>query len=183
MDRVAKNPAVFDSDKLNWLNSHYIRQTSPEAVLELALPHLKAAGYVGANLSGEEQAWLVQVVATVQEYVSYAAQVVDHAAIFFNDDVQLENAEAEEVLRDADIPQVMAAFREKLSALETVDEAAVKGVLKSITKELKLGGNKVYMPIRIALTGQAHGPDLLKLIVLLGRDRVLDRLEKTLKSL
>jgi len=182
LDRVAKNPAIFDIDKLNWLNSHYIRQLSPEALTELAMPHLEAAGYLNGPLAGDRQ-WLVKVVAAVQEYVSFAAQVVDHVAVFFTDIVSLENEEAVQVLRDPDIPQVMDAFSSRLTALDVLDEAAVKAVLKGITKELKLGGNKVYMPIRIALTGTAHGIDLPRLIVLLGKQRTLARLQATLKSL
>ncbi|MBP2652136.1 MAG: gltX [Firmicutes bacterium] len=81
MERLAKNPAVFDIDKLNWLNAHYIRKASPDSILELALPHLVEAGFVKIPISSEERVWLTSVVATVQEYISYAAQVVEHAAI------------------------------------------------------------------------------------------------------
>lgn len=183
MDRVAKNPAVFDSDKLNWINSHYIRLLSPEALTELAMPHLKAAGYVNEPLTVERKEWLTAVVAAVQEYISYAAQIIEHVDVFFAESVVFENEEVKEVLRDPDIPQVMDAFRDKLAALETLDEAAIKVILKSITKELKLGGQKVYMPIRIALSGKAHGLDLLRLIVLLGKERTLTRLAASLKSI
>ncbi|HMM23139.1 MAG TPA: glutamate--tRNA ligase [Selenomonadales bacterium] len=183
LDRVAKNPAVFDVDKLNFINAHYLRQIGPERLTAMALPHLVAAGYVEEPLPPEKEAWLIQVVAAVTEYVSYAAQIPEHAAVFFREEVKFENDEAREVLCDPDIPRVMAAFREKLSALDTVDETAVQGVLKSIVKELKVGGKKVYMPIRAAITGQVHGPDLLKLIVLIGRERVLARIDASLKAL
>jgi nondiscriminating glutamyl-tRNA synthetase len=183
LDRVAKNPAVFDVDKLNWLNAHYLRQAGPAVITELALPHLEAAGYITLPLTDERRAWLEQAVAVVQEHISYAAQAVEHLAVFFNDAVTPASDEAREILRDADIPRVMAAFRERLTALPAVDDAAVKGVLKGIVKEFKLGGNKVYMPVRVALSGQVHGPDLIRLIVLLGRDRVLSRLENTLKAI
>ncbi|MBP2655069.1 MAG: gltX [Firmicutes bacterium] len=182
VERLAKNPAVFDIDKLNWINAHYIRKASPETVLELALPHLEAAGFVQTPLAPEKRTWLTEVVATVQEYISYAAQVVDHSAIFFADKVELENEAAKEVLLDPDLSKVMAVFCAKLMALETLDEAGVQAILKSITKELKLGGKKVYMPIRVALTGQVHGPDLQRIIVLLGKERVIDRLEGTMKE-
>ena len=182
LDRVAKNPAVFDVDKLNWLNAHYLRQAGPSVITELALPHLEAAGYISLPLSEEQRAWLEQAVAVVQEHISYAAQAAQHLAVFFNDNVTFDSDEARAILRDADIPQVMAAFRERLAALPAVDDAAVKGVLKGIVKDLKLGGNKVYMPVRVALTGQAHGPDLIRLIVLLGRERVLARMESTLAT-
>jgi nondiscriminating glutamyl-tRNA synthetase len=121
-------------------------------------------------------------VAVVQEHISYAAQAVEHLAVFFKDEVVLESDEARDILRDPGVAPAIAAFRERLSALPALDDAAVKGVLKGIIKDLKLGGNKVYMPVRVALTGQVHGPDLIRLIVLLGKDRVLARMERTLKA-
>lgn len=183
MDRVAKNPAVFDLDKLNYINAHYIRRADPALVTELALPHLQAAGYVQEPVTPEKRAWLIQVVAAVQDYISYAAQVVDHVDIFFKDEVEFESDEARQVLTDPDIPQVMAAFKSKLAALQVVDAPAVQAVLKGITKELKVGGKKVYMPIRVALTGRTHGLDLDKFIAIIGKERTLVRLQQTLAKI
>ena len=183
MERVAKNPAVFDVDKLNHINAHYIRQASPELVTELALPHLKAAGYVGDELTGEQRQWLVKVVAELQGYISYAAQITEHIDVFFNDDIDFENEEAHEIMKDADIPRVMEAFKTKLAALEVIEPAAVQAVLKSITKELKLGGKKVFMPVRIAVTGKMHGLELINLIPLLGKERTLARVDSLLAKI
>jgi len=182
MDRVAKNPAVFDIDKLNWINSHYIKQAKPELITDLALPHLKAAGYID-EITPDQYAWLVNVVTALQGHISYAAQIVDHVDIFFNDNIEFETEEAHEIMRDADIPQVMDAFCTKLAALEQLDGPVIKALLKSITKELKLGGKKVFMPIRIAITGKMHGPDLDKIIPLIGRERVLSRVETTMTKI
>ena len=70
MDRVAKNPAVFDIDKLNWINQHYMRQLDAEAFFEAAKPHMIAAGYMTGEEEGEKLAWLKRVVATAQEHLS-----------------------------------------------------------------------------------------------------------------
>ncbi|MCE5285088.1 MAG: glutamate--tRNA ligase [Pelosinus sp.] len=183
MDRVAKNPAVFDVDKLNYINATYIKQASPECVLELALPHLQAAGYVDGTLTAEKRAWLMEVMTAVKEHLSYGAQVVDHVDIFFNEDVQFESEEAAEVLRDEDASQVIEVFKEKMAALETVDAASVKKVLKSIVKELKLGGKKVYMPLRVAMTGKMHGPDLDHIIPIIGREKVMARINATMAKM
>ena len=177
MERVAKNPAVFDVDKLNYINAHYIKQASPERITELALPHLQAAGFVGEELTTEQREWLVKVVAELQGYISYAAQITEHIDVFFNDDINFENEEAHEIMKDADIPKVMEAFKIKLAALELVEPAAVQAILKSITKELKLGGKKVYMPVRIAITGKMHGLELINLIPLIGKERTLARMD------
>lgn len=183
MDRVAKSPAVFDLDKLNYISAQYIKKASPEIVTELALPHLKEAGYISDEISIAEKTWLIEVVGALREYISHGAEIVNHIDIFFNDDITFENEEAAEILRDADIPQVMTSFREKLQALHVVDAPAVKALLKSITKELKLGGKKVFMPLRVVLTGKMHGPDLDKIISLIGRERILDRLTNTLTKI
>lgn len=183
MDRVAKSPAVFDLDKLNYISAHYMKKASAEVVTELALPHLKEAGYIGAELGVEEKNWLIAVIGLLQEYISYGAEIVEHIDIFFNDTVEFENAEAAEILKDEDVPAVMDSFREKLQALEVVDAPAIKAILKSITKELKLGGKKVFMPLRVVLTGKMHGPDLDKIISLLGKERILTRLEKSLAKI
>ncbi|AIF50097.1 glutamate--tRNA ligase [Pelosinus sp. UFO1] len=183
MERVAKNPAVFDLDKLNYISAQYIKKADPELITELALPHLKEAGYIGDGISGEKKQWLIEVVTLLQEYISYAAEIVNHIDIFFNDNVEFENDEAMQVLKDADVPAVMESFREKLTALEVVDAPSVKALLKSITKELKLGGKKVFMPLRVALTGKMHGPDLDKVVALLGRERIINRLTTTLTKI
>ena len=183
MERVAKSPAVFDVDKLNYISAQYIKKASPEVVTELALPHLREAGYIGAEISTIEKAWLIAVVGELREYISYGAEIVNHIDIFFKDDIEFENEEAAEIMRDTDIPQVMNSFREKLQALEVVDAPAVKALLKSITKELKLGGKKVFMPIRVALTGKMHGPDLDKIISLIGKERILARLDARLAKI
>jgi len=183
MDRVAKNPAVFDIDKLNWINAQYLRKASPELVLDLALPHLVAAGYVTEPIAADQRAWLTQIMAAIQEYISYGAQAVQHVEVFFKDEFEFESEEAAELLCDPDIPQVVAAFREKLTALENLDPAGVQAILKAITKELKVGGKKVYMPIRIALTGKMHGPELINIIPILGKERTLSRIAASMAKI
>jgi len=183
MERVAKSPAVFDVDKLNFISSHYIKKASPEFVTELALPHLIEAGYIGANISIEKKAWLVAVINVLQEHISHGAEIVNHIDIFFNDDIKFENEETAEIMGDVDVTNVVESFRNKFQALEVVDAPGVKALLKSITKELKLGGKKVYMPLRVALTGKMHGPDLDKIIALIGKERILARLTTSLAKI
>ncbi|MDD4146801.1 MAG: glutamate--tRNA ligase, partial [Clostridia bacterium] len=72
--------------------------------------------------------------------------------------------------------------RDKLVALEEVTPETIKALLKSIMKELKLKGQFVYMPIRVALTGQQHGPDLFLIIEILGKDLALRRIGKRLEK-
>lgn len=93
LDRVAKNPAVFDLDKLNWLNGYYIRQSPVERIAAMALPYLKEAGYVSDQVTADSE-WLKMVVASVQEYLSYVAEITEHVKIYFNEDFDFESEEA-----------------------------------------------------------------------------------------
>ncbi|MDT3699888.1 MAG: glutamate--tRNA ligase [Thermincola sp.] len=179
LERVAKNPAVFDSDKLNWINGQYIRKTPVERIADMALPFLREAGYLQEELTPETYNWLLMIVVSVQEKLSFVAEITDHVGIYFDDKIEMESAEAEEVLKDEDLLRVMAAFKEKITELEEITPENTKALLKTLTKELKLGGKKVYMPLRVALTGQTHGPELYYIIPILGRDRILVRLAQT----
>ena len=180
LDHVAKNPAVFDVDKLNWINSQYLKRLDIKVLTDLALPHLIRAGLVVEPISPERLEWLSNVVGAVREYVSYAAQVPEHAAVFFQDEFEFENAEAAEILRDPDVPKVMEAFIAKISGSEAIAAEEVQRALKSVSKELQLGGKKVFMPIRVALTGKMHGPELIALIPLLGVSRTIARIRQSL---
>lgn len=179
LDRVAKNPAVFDIDKLNWLNGSYIRKTDVGRITDLAIPFLREAGYITGEVTPDRYELLKMMVLSVQEKLEYVAQVTDHMKIYFDDHVKMENEEAAAVLQEPEVPEVMSAFRQKITEAEELTPENTKGILKTLTKELELGGKKVYMPLRVALTGQMHGPELFYIIPVLGRDRVLVRLAQT----
>ena len=180
LDHVAKNPAVFDIDKLNWINSQYLKRLDLGTLTDMALPHLREAGLIEAELTAERKAWVTQVVGAVREYISFAAQIPEHAAVFFQDEITMENDETADVLRDPDVPQVMEAFLNKLATMDPVDGEQVQAALKAVGKELKLGGKKVFMPVRVALTGKMHGPELIALIPLLGVARTTVRIRRSL---
>ena len=180
LDHVAKNPAVFDIDKLNWINSQYLKRLDLDSLTDMALPHLRDAGLIDAEMTAERKAWVTQVVGAVRDYISFAAQIPEHAAVFFQDEITMENDETADVLRDPDVPQVMEAFLNKLAAMDPVDGEQVQAALKAVGKELKLGGKKVFMPVRVALTGKMHGPELIALIPLLGVARTTARIRRSL---
>ena len=180
MDRVAKNPAVFDIDKLNWINQHYMRQLDAEAFFEAAKPHMIAAGYMTGEEEGEKLAWLKRVVATAQEHISYAAQIPECVEMYFNDEFAFENEEAEAVLKAETVPTVINMLLEELPKVENLDNAAVKALFKQIQKATKLKGKDVFMPIRVALTGNQHGPELAAMVPLLGVERTAKRIKASM---
>jgi nondiscriminating glutamyl-tRNA synthetase len=179
LDRVAKNPAVFDMDKLKWINGYYIRQSPIERITDLALPYFKEAGFLSGEINEEQYQWAKMIVTAVQEKIHALSEIVDYLPIFTGEEVIVENEEAAQVLEEEQVPQVIEALRSKLAEMDILEPDAVKKALKAITKETKLGGRKVYMPLRVALTGQMHGPELHYIIPILGKDLIAKRLAKT----
>ncbi|MDR3583948.1 MAG: glutamate--tRNA ligase [Desulfosporosinus sp.] len=180
LDRVSKSPAVFDIQKLNYINAHYIKEALPERLAELALPYVQEMDILPqGERSAEQQQWFISFIEAISEKITYLAEVKDYIHYFYGD-VPLESeGEAIEVLKGEQVPVVLALFREKVREAELLSGATVKVLLKQMTKELKLGGKLVYMPVRVALTGQMHGPELYDVIPLLGLENVLKRLEVT----
>ncbi|HHW42759.1 MAG TPA: glutamate--tRNA ligase [Desulfotomaculum sp.] len=180
LDRVAKNPAVFDLDKLNWLNGHYIRTSSLERITDLAIPFLQKAGYAPEEITPERYQWLKALVAAVRDYLSNLSEITQHVDIFFAAEVPPADGEARSVLAGEQVPAVLRAVAEKVRAVDELDEEVARAMLKKLPRELGLGGKKVYMPLRVALTGRTHGPELYQVIPLLGREKVLERVERAL---
>jgi nondiscriminating glutamyl-tRNA synthetase len=176
LDRVAKNPAVFDFKKLDWINGQHIRKMTAEDFWELAVPFMKEAGYMTGTEEGGQLEWLKKVVATAQNQVDYGAQIPEKVAMYFSDEFEFENEEAAAVLKEETAPMVMKALLEELKALPEVNRDTVKATFKKVQKANKLKGQQVYMPIRVTLTGNQHGPELAEMIPLFGLARTEKRI-------
>ncbi|MCL2336723.1 MAG: glutamate--tRNA ligase [Firmicutes bacterium] len=181
LDRVAKSPAVFDLDKLNWLNGHYIKHSPVERIADLAVPYLRQAGYLPETVDESLMAKVRLVTIAVREYLDYLSQIADHAGVFFTDP-GYDDPEAQAVLSGEQVPAVFAALREQLTGAAALDEDRARALLKQLPKELGLGGKLVYQPLRVGLTGKTKGPELYHLLPALGPAKVIERLEKALGS-
>ncbi len=183
-NRLSKSPAVFDTAKLNWINQHYMKQATPEKVFELCLPHLQSAGRVSAEPNEQELAWATTLVNLFRDHLRYGAEIVALSDLFFAD-VPDPDDEASAVMGESAVPSVLAAFRAQVEAAgeEGFTVENMKALIKAVQTETGVKGKGLFMPIRIALTGQMHGPDLNGTIWLLGRDRVLKRLGDRLAAL
>lgn len=177
LDRVSKAPAVFDKDKLAWMNNQYVKKADIDRLTVLALPHLQKAGRVSENPSKEEYEWITQLVALYQEQMHYAAELVELTDLFFKDEISY-NEEAQAVLSGETVPEVLKQFSKELDELDAFEPQEIKSAIKATQKVTGQKGKNLFMPIRIAVSGQAHGPDLPNTIALLGKDTVQKRLEQ-----
>jgi len=179
-DRLSKSPAVFDTQKLAWMNGEYIRMADPDRIAALCVPHLQAAGFLPAEPDAAQLEWTKRLVLLVREKMHSASDIVPLAEVFFREDLA-DEPEAAEVLREEHAPAVLRAFLDAVRSAEgewTVD--AVKALVKGVQQATGYKGKQLFMPIRAALTGQTHGSDLNETIALLGREKTEARLLKRL---
>lgn len=168
--RVSKSSGKFDIQKLNWLNSEYIKELDEETVYERCFPYLKEA----YDLSIYSEQELRKIIGLCSGGLECFEQIVENASLFFNeltDDIP-------EAWSDDSFKELAKRLHEELSKVENADEEFFKTTLKAVGKELKLKGKNLFMPTRIFVSGQEHGPDLYPLMEVLGKDRILKRLSR-----
>ena len=119
----------------------------------------------------------------IYKKLQYVKEITDHASIFFGDTVELETEECGEFLKLEHIPTLVDALIEKLSNMEVLDEASAKAMLKEIQKEHGIKGKNLFMGSRISLTGQMHGPDLNKIMEVIGKEESISRIKKGIELL
>ncbi|WP_042353213.1 glutamate--tRNA ligase [Bacillus massiliigorillae] len=173
--RLSKSPALFDTNKLTWMNNQYLKNLDVERLTELALPHLIKAGKISEPLTEEKQKWVHDLMALYQEKMSFGAEIVELSEVIFKDEMDIEE-DGKEVLAEEQVPEVLRAFVEELDTLEAFEAGAIKAAMKAVQKKTGQKGKKLFMPIRVATTGQTHGPDLPQAIALIGKEKIKNRL-------
>lgn len=177
--RLSKSPAVFDTQKLAWMNNQYIKQLELNELVSLSLPHLIKAGKVLENMSEEENERTRQLIALYQEQMSYGAEIVSLTELFFKEEITY-NEEAVAVLEGEQVPEVLTVFVNELEHVEDFSADHIKASIKAVQKTTGQKGKNLFMPIRVAITGQTHGPDLPKSIAVLGKTTVISRLKNVI---
>lgn len=181
LERVSKAPAVFDTDKLAWMNNQYMKKADLDTVVALALPHLKKAGRVPEDLNEERYEWIKRLIGLYQEQLQYGAEIVDLTELFFKPEIEY-NEEAKEILAEEQVPEVLEHLAGELDQLDDFVAANIKAVIKATQKATGHKGKKLFMPIRVAVTGQTHGPELPDAIEVLGKAVVSARLRRLLNQ-
>lgn len=182
LERVSKSGGVFDVNKLNWMNGHYIRLKTPEELYGLCLPWLMAEGWVKADEIEQKKDWCLRLVKLAQERMHTLADICGFAALFSGAEVTPENDETLEMLKQDHVASMLAVFKEKLQGASVIDEETAKGLMKAVQADTGIKGKNLFMPVRAAISGQLHGPDMNDMMIVIGRDHLIARVEHVLKN-
>ncbi len=168
LDHITPSAAQFNTEKLNWLNAHYIRQTENSRLATLVLPRLQARGVtVGGTPS------LDSIVGLYKERVSNLNELADAAEVFY-----IDLHPKAEVLAQHLVPEAMPALIDFIDGVASVewDAQAIGVLIKACIGKHGLKMPKLAMPLRVLLTGQAQTPSVDAVVALFPRELVLKRL-------
>ena len=176
-DRVSKTGGIFDREKLDWVNAHHIRNFSAEEFAEMIKPILIQDGLITEDYPEDKLLLLAQ---TFQESVDRVKDISESVDFIFTDDLVITEEDAKEFAGKDHVSQLAGAFKNALDEIDEVDSEFASTIMKRIQKETGIKGKDLYMPTRAMLTGNVHGPELNNVIELLGKDEILNRIEKYL---
>ncbi|HWR34971.1 MAG TPA: glutamate--tRNA ligase [Clostridia bacterium] len=165
--RVTPSPAIFDFEKLYWLNRHYIKESKPERIVELARPFFVAAGILPQQPAPEFETWFARLVGVLAPYVDKLDQMPERAAktLGYDATAALTSRDNAEVMNSATTPKVLDAFAAKINAeAQPLPAERFKAILNEVKAETGVKGKELFHPVRIAVTGTHSGPDFDKLI-------------------
>ncbi|QDO90649.1 glutamate--tRNA ligase [Dolosigranulum pigrum] len=175
--RLNTSPAAFDQKKLEWITNQYIKELPDEDVVALIQPHLVEAGVFPADPSEADREWVTKLANLYKEQMSYGQEIVSLADLFFGEGIAFDEG-AREVLSGETVPTVLEAFKKHLADVDVFEKDNIFPAIKAVQKETGVKGKNLYMPIRVATTGQQHGPELPLAIELLGKHKAISHIEQ-----
>lgn len=180
--RLGTSPAAFDAKKLDWIANQYMKEMDLDALVDEVIAQLQKRDYVDGDLSEDERSHYHKLTSLYQDQLSYAAQLPEVAGLFFDQTIEWTKSEME-VLSSEQVPAVLNALKNELTALADFEASEISKAIKAVQKETGVKGKNLFMPIRVATTGQTHGPQLADSIELLGKEKVLEHVEEALSLL
>lgn len=173
MEAVGKSPAIFNPDKLLWLNAHYIKESSSERLMEEMKPLWPAEFDTrDANFTGK-------VIADLQPRVKTLVELAKMADFYFADEIKYEEQVAQKFLT-SDISEHLKAMASALSSVQNFSKEGIEEFLKNFILERNIKFKIIAQPLRVALTGKTVSPGIDEVMATLGKDRVIKKINNAI---
>ena len=174
---VSKSAPIFNRKKLEWLNSHYIRKKGEEPFSELLLPYLEKAGLTIHQIDPNH---LTKISGLLKENIVILSQIEEYLGIFFDEKFLFEEG-AKTVLLDSGNRESLHIILNVLEASSEITPDNCSSLLSQLEEKTGRKGKNLYAPLRAGVTGKMKGPELVKTLPLLGRERMIKRLKMALE--
>ncbi len=182
LDRVLKTSAIFNVDKLNWMNNQYIKKLDIEELINLLSPFLdelrkSVSGKDKVFSSDETKEKNRELAKLFQGRIKILSDIKKQADYFFSEEVQYTGQARERILKDKNTLTLFKTLIEHLKGLDDFSSSAVEQTCRSLIKELAISSGDLIHPVRAALSGRTVTPGLFELIAILGKEKTIKRLE------
>ncbi|MFA5339504.1 MAG: glutamate--tRNA ligase [Candidatus Omnitrophota bacterium] len=174
LERVGKTGAVFDIDKLIWMNGEYIRAKKTEDLVPFVAPRLKEKGVIGDNY---DKMRLKEAVELFHPRAKTIVELADSAAPFFTDAVDYDEAAVASVLAKEGVKAKLEAVIAKFGPLKTFDPQTLEACVRDLASESGVKAADLIHPVRVAVTGRKVGASLFETLSLIGKEKTLARLK------
>jgi glutamyl-tRNA synthetase len=180
-ENVGKAAAVFNPEKLLWLNQQYIMHASPERLVELVMPFL-AEEKMLAEDAAPDSAWLAKAVSTLRERAKTLVELAKALRYYIASDVEYDANAKEKFLNEKSLP-LLRELKEGLAQLQEFTHEGLEGAFNRVVEKngVKLGA--LAQPVRVAMTGGTESPGIFDVLAVLGKDKVLKRLDKAIAAI
>lgn len=175
LEGCQKSPAVFDDEKLKWMNGEYIRRLSKKELLELALPFLRESGL---GVKGNERD--AEIVGLGREKYKLLSEIPGMVEFFYGSP-RLEPEALEKTLKKPEVKRILEGIKKAYSSLGDFTERQIEGETRKFAADNGFKSGQVFHPVRAAVSGRTRGPTLFKMIELIGKEEVLRRIDETLE--
>jgi glutamyl-tRNA synthetase len=185
-DGLQKKAAIFDPKKLEWMNGQHLSLIDNDTLAAIVTPALEAAGFVTAAQLAGRRDWYMALLDLLKVRARTIDDIVRQAAPYFRDEISYDSeAEAKQWKDRPATAELLVAVREALAVLPSWDAAAMEEALRALAERLGFGekAGKIFQPLRVALTGLGVSPGIFDVLVMLGRDRSLGRLDRAVARL
>jgi len=174
LDNVGKSPAVFNPEKLQWLNAHYIKEKPAKEIARLILPLMNKKGF-----NAEYDNKLLMIIEQLRERSKTLNDFVSQSSYFYNEVTEYEEKAKNKFLTE-DTKPILKALMEKLDSVENFTYDNIQKALEEVVVELDLKFGKIAQPMRVAITGGTVSPGIGEVVEILGKEKVISRIKKAI---
>ena len=179
LDRVNKSGAIFDMDRLNWLNAEHLRNKSDEELIKMLRDELKQSKYSSLDFSDE---YLTEVIKVMKPRISFIKEILEKGFYFFEEPSSYEDAFVKKAWNEQS-PEILRKYAEKIDALTNPAKEEFEKALEDIALELNIGKGKVISPLRLAVSGVSGGPGINDILNIIGKEKTLNRINGIINKL
>lgn len=178
LERVSKNPAVYDVQKLTWINGHYIRSYDLDKLTQAIIPFLQKKGLIGENYDYE---YIKKIVSVVREREKTLVYIADAMTYYFKEVESYEEKGVQKYFTKEGVVDILKKAAETLKNLEPFNKFTAEEAYRKLVEELGISSSALFHPTRLAISGRTFGPGLFDIMEFLGKEKTVARIERAIK--